>query len=88
MNPNLYKNKAFKDRVKAYFKNKLGKDTNSHINTILMKKNTRVIALVIFYESGNINPRKMFKVLSCVIYKIIVRYVCIDCLGTEKKENE
>ena len=25
----------------------------------------------------------MFKVLSCVIYKIIDRYVCIDYLGTE-----
>ena len=51
-----------------------------------MKKNTRVLALVVFYELGNINSRKMFKVLSCVIYKIIDRYVCIDYLGTEKKK--
>ena len=28
----------------------------------------------------------MFKVLSCVIYTIIYRYVCIDYLGTEKKK--
>ena len=28
----------------------------------------------------------MFKVLSCVIYTIIDRYVCIDYLGTEKKK--
>ena len=51
-----------------------------------MKKNTRVLSLVVFCELGNINPRKMFKVLSCVIYKIIDRYVCIDYLCTEKKK--
>ena len=51
-----------------------------------MKQNTRVLALVVFYELGNINPRKMFKVLSCVIYTIIDRYVCIDYLGTEKNK--
>ena len=51
-----------------------------------MQKNTRVLALVVFYELGNINPRKMLKVLSCVIYTIIDRYVCIDYLGTEKKK--
>ena len=51
-----------------------------------MKRNTRVLALVVHYELGNINPRKMFKVLSCVIYTIIDRYVCIDYLGTEIKK--
>ena len=28
----------------------------------------------------------MFKVLSCVIYTFINKYVCIDYLGTEKKK--
>ena len=28
----------------------------------------------------------MFKVLSCLIYTIIDRYVCIDYLGTEIKK--
>ena len=86
LNSTLYKNKAFKDQVKACFKNTFGKDTNAHINTIVMKKNTRVLAFVVFYELGNISPRKMFKVWSCVIYKIIDRYVCIDYLGTVKKK--
>ena len=45
-----------------------------------------MLALVVFYELGNINPRKMFKVLSCVIYSIIDRYVCIDYLCTEIKK--
>ena len=51
-----------------------------------MKQNTRVLALVVFNELGNINPRKMFKVLSCIIYTIIVRYVCIYYLGTDKNK--
>ena len=42
-----------------------------------------MLALVDFYELGNINQRKMLKVLSCVIYTIIDRYVFIDYLGTE-----
>ena len=48
-----------------------------------MKWDTRVLELVVFYEHGTFNPRKMFRVLSCVIYTIIGRYVCIDYLGTE-----
>ena len=38
LNPTLYQNKAFKDQVKAFFKNTFGKDTNSRINSILQKK--------------------------------------------------
>ena len=48
-----------------------------------MNRYTIVLALIIFYELGTFNPRKMFKVLSCVIYTIVDRYVCIDYLGTE-----
>ena len=84
MNPTLYKNRAFKEQVKVCFKHKFGPDTTSHINKILQKKNTRVLALVIFYESGKTIIRKLFRVLSCVIYTIIDKYVCIDYLGTEK----
>ena len=29
----------------------------------------------------------MFRVLSCVIYKIISKYVCIDYLGYEKSKS-
>ena len=31
------------------------------------------------------NAKKIFRVLSCVIYTIIRNYVCIDYLGSEKK---
>ena len=45
-----------------------------------------MLALVVFNELGSTNPKKMFKVFSCVIYTIIDRYVCIDYLGTETKK--
>ena len=32
------------------------------------------------------NTKKMFRVLSCVIYTIISKYVCIDYLGSDKSK--
>ena len=86
MNPILNRNRAFKDQVKVCLKHTFGPDTNSHISKTLQKPNTRVLALVIFYESGKTIIRKMFRVLSCVIYTIIDKYVCIDYLCTEKSK--
>ena len=42
--------------------------------------------MVIFDENRKKSKRKMFKVLICVIYTIIERYVCIDYLGSEKSK--
>ena len=84
MNKDLHKNKAFKEQVKGCLKNTFGPSTNIHIGKILLKKNTRVLVLVIFYENRKKITRKMFRVLSCVIYTIIGKYVCIDYLGSEK----
>ena len=83
LNPKLNKNKAFNYQVKTCLNNTFGADTNKHINRTLMNRDTRVLALVVFYEQGNFNPGKMFRVLICVIYTIIDRYVCINYLGTE-----
>ena len=38
-----------------------------------------------FYKTRN-NPKKSFKLLSCVIYTIIRNYVCIDYLACELKK--
>ena len=86
LNPTLNENKAFKEQVEACLINTFGADNNKHINKKLMNRDTRVLALVVLYELGTFNPRKMFKVLSCVIYTIIDRYVCIYYLGTETKK--
>ena len=84
-NSTLYKNKVLKDQVKACLGNTFDADTNKHINNILFRRNTRVIALIVHYEHGTFKTRNVFKVLSCVIYTIIDKYVCIDYLCTEKK---
>ena len=38
------------------------------------------------YENRKKNTRKMFKVLSCVIYTSIRKYVCIDYLGSDRSK--
>ena len=76
MNPNLRKNKAFKQQVKGCLKNAFGPSTNIHIGKILSKPNTRVLALVIFDE----NRKKTYKenvqsVELCNIYHY--RKICL-----------
>ena len=80
INPNLSINKAFKYQVKICMKTTFGTMNQQHISKILSKTNSRVLALVVFY---NTRPKR-FKVLSCVIYTIIRNYVCIHYFGSEK----
>ena len=51
MNPTLHKNKAFREQVKVCLKNTFGSSTPAHISRILLKANTRVLVLVMFYEN-------------------------------------
>ena len=85
-NPTLYRHKVFKEQVKLCLNSTFCADTNKQINVILKRPNTIVIALIVNYEHGSYSTRKMFKVLSCVVYTIIDKYVCIDYLCTEKKD--
>ena len=84
-NPYLFRHKVFKEQVRICLKDTFGADTNKQINVILKRPNTRVIELIINYEHGSYSTIKMFKVLSCVVYTIIDKYVCIDYLCTENK---
>ena len=85
INPTLNINKVFKEQVTKCMKTTFGEIAQSHISIILAKKNTRVLALLMFYETRK-NPKKVFKVLSYVIYTIIRNYVCIDYLASESKQ--
>ena len=82
----LYTKKVLKDQVKACLGNTFGADTNKHINDILLRPNTIVLALIVNYEHGSFSTSRLFKVLSCVVNTIINKYVCIDYLCTEKKD--
>ena len=65
---------------------KFGEITQHFIKATLSKKNTSVLALIIFYETRSDNPKKYFRVLSCNIYTIIKIYVCIDYLDFQSKQ--
>ena len=45
--------------------------------------NTSMLALIMFYETRAENPKKYFRVLSCVMYTIIKNYVFIDNLACQ-----
>ena len=85
MNPTLNSNRAFKDQVKVCLKNTFGPDTNTHIDKTSSKNDTRVLALVIFYESGKKIIRKLFIVLSCVIYTIFYKLCLFDPVQPRRK---
>ena len=63
-------------------KTKFGAITQHHNITILANNNTRVLELLMFYDTRN-KLKKVFKVLSFVIYTIIGNYVFIDYLACE-----
>ena len=84
INPTLNNNKEFKYQVTKCMRNTFGAITQPHISKSLAKNNTRVLALLMFYETIN-NPHKVFKLLSCVIYTIIRNYLCIGYLDSGSK---
>ena len=65
--------------------NTFGPIAQPFIRSTLKKNKTRVLELLMFYETRK-NPKKAFKVLTCVIYKIINKYVCIDYLACQSKQ--
>ena len=64
------------------YENTFGPSTQPFIRATLAENKTRVLSLLMFYETRK-NPKKYFKVLSYVICTIINNYVCIDYLACE-----
>ena len=67
INPKLNIKKAFIEQVNKGMNTTFGEITQPHIRSTLEKNKTRVLTLLIFYETRK-NPKKAFRVLSCVIY--------------------
>ena len=57
------------------------------IQKITKKKNARVLALVMFYETRNKNVTKYFRVLICVIYTIIENYLYIYYIACQSTKS-
>ena len=68
MNPNFSVNKAFKDQVKVCLKTTFSTSTLSHISKILLKPDTRVLSLVIFFDNRNKCRENVKSVELCNIY--------------------
>ena len=73
-------NKPFIEQVEKYTFTTFGEITQLFIEAAF-KKNPSVLSLTMFYEIIVDNPKKAFRVLSCVIYIIIKHYLCIDYLS-------
>ena len=71
INPCLHVNKSFRDEVEQCMNTIFGELTQYFIKATFSKKNTIVLAFIIFHETRGENPKKYFGVLSCVIYAII-----------------
>ena len=85
INPSLNFNKVFREKVVKFLSSTFHERTMENIRDFLKKNNTCVMALVIFYENNGIKPKKVYKVLSCVIYSHIENYFCIDYLSSQSK---
>ena len=55
------------------------------IKDCLKNNNTYVMELISFYENNGVKPKKLYRVLSCVLYYPIDNYICIDYLACQSK---
>ena len=88
INPGLNVNKAFRQHVEKCTCTTFGEITKPFIKATLLKKNTSVLELIMFYETREDNTKKSFRVLSYVIYTIIKNYVCFDYLACQLNKNK
>ena len=86
-NPVLNVNKSFKEQVETFMYTTFCEITQPFIKSILSKRNTSVLALIMFYYTRADNPNIAFRVLSFVVYTIINNYVYIGYLGCQTKKK-
>ena len=86
INPSIHINRKFREQAKkclgCYFSTK----TMKTVRDYLPKKNTSVMKLIMIYENSEKGIRKMYRVLSCVVYTLIDNYVFIDYLPCQSKQ--
>ena len=77
INLSFHVNKSFRDQIEKFMNAKFGELTQFFIKSTL-SKNTSLLSLIMFHDTRVENPKKFFRMLSCVIYSIIKNCVCID----------
>ena len=81
INPYLHINKMFKTQVEKFLGCSFSIKTMQSIKNCLMRKNTSAMELIMIYETIGISIKKVFRVLSCVVYTLIENCVYIDYLS-------
>ena len=84
INPSLNCNKAFRVQVEKCL------SVSFHSRTIKKRdctknNNTCVMTLIMIYDNNGGNAKKVYRVLSCVVYSLIDNYVCIEYLSCQSK---
>ena len=85
INPYLNINRIFREQVQKFLGCSFSTKTMKAIRDCLLKKNTSVMALITINENSGKNIRKVYRVLSSVVYNIIKNYICIDYLSCKSK---
>ena len=85
INPSLKCNKVFREKIGKFLCVLFCEKTTETIKYCLRKKNTCVMALIMFEEDNGIKPKKVYIVLSFVVYSLIDNYVCIDYISCQSK---
>ena len=50
------------------------------VKDFLKRNNKCVMELIMFYENSGERPKEVYRVLTCAVYSLIDKYVCIDSL--------
>ena len=77
INLTLHVNKVFIEQVEKWLIATFHQNTMEDIKNVMIKKDTCVVALMMFYDTKTNNPIKVYKVLSCVLYYVIDNCVYI-----------
>ena len=81
INPSLKFNNVFRIKFEKCLSLSFYARTMKTIKYCLTNKNTCVMELIMIYENNGEIPKKVYRVLSCVVYSLIDNYICIEYLS-------
>ena len=85
INPSIKCEKLFREQVEKWISVLLHYRTMETIIYFLKNKKTCVMALIIIYENNRGYTKKVYRVLSCVVYYFMENCVFIDCISCQSK---
>ena len=85
INPSLNCTKVFIVQFEKCWSLWFSSRATETIINCLKKRNTCVMAQIIIYENNGGNVKKVYIVLSCVVYSLMDIYVCIDYILCQSK---